>query len=348
MNRPKQMKEMSLVNYDHKYWSANAFTHYSPHSDIGLEKLGDNSDKLLGLAYLRLKFKRIHDQGFSLMENYDGPHRSGKSLSAILNSWIVDPTFEANFENRIVQDHKQFADTMERAARDFKLKGSKGIAIVVDEAGTSMGSDDWYTKWMKSLTQMMQMFGYLCPMISFVSPVKDFVNSKIRKMFQYYNRMQRYGNTCTYLYPYECKYSSMSGKPYYKKIVARINYENIKIDRIKYMKPPADLVERYMALEQNRKQDMMEDFVEQLRIDERKEVVQKRDIPAIVRKVVENYNDYAQNVKKDRVILSKGMLMYQLSLKNQEAEVVKIQAEKKLFKMKREQNKETTDFDSKK
>jgi hypothetical protein len=288
-----------------------------------------SQQSILALAYLKSIRRRVVGNGFTYLASFDGKHRSSKSTTAITFAYLWDPTFWDYFESRIVQDHIEFVNAMEQISK-LKIKGG---CIIVDEAGVSMSSSDWYERWMKTITKMVQMFGYLYPIVLFVAPVKDFVDSRLRRMFHAYYHVERYDKLKSYVTPYNVRFNAILGKWFYKKPRMRIGSQEIIVRRIVIHKPPAFIIERYQQLELNRKDKMFKGFLEELKTEEVKEAKKEVDLDDVVEFVIKNYKNYESKRSLPQLIqLDSTRLEFGLKLRQREAMFVRAEAEQVLNK----------------
>jgi hypothetical protein len=227
----------------------------------GLERVEDlnlTTEELNGLVFLKRQWRTVHIYGFTILQHFDGRQRSGKSVSAILLATIYDKTFLPNFKRRVVHSADDFLMEVER----IEKQGIKGAVIVVDEAGESMGSSDWYQAFADAINKSLMVFGYLHIIVFFVSPVKDFLLSGLRKMTNVYVRVKRYTNTETNLIIYDLDYGLKKNRMehFYKKPRLNIFGEKKIIRKLKIRNPPKWLMEQYHALEMERKPKIMSDL----------------------------------------------------------------------------------------
>lgn len=284
-------------------------------------------DELIALAYLKSTREHVIEKQFSFMASFDGRHRSGKSITAATFGYLWDKTFWQYFENRVVQDHKEFMDAIDKIAKE-KITGG---VIMVDEAGISMASADWYERWMKTITKMVQMFGYLYPVVLFVAPIKDFVDSRLRKMFHAYYKMERYDKESTTITPYNLKYNTIKNKWYYKKPIIRLGGQEIVLRRLRMTRPPEFILDRYRNLELSRKGIMLDSFMAEMRRSESKNVKQSRDINAVINFVSENHKLFeSKRSKPQDIVLDENTIEYNQELPHRLAKYVKSEAEKRL------------------
>jgi hypothetical protein len=127
-----------------------------------------------------------------------------------------------------------------------------------------MASSDYYESFMKTISKMIQMYGYLCIQTFFCAPNKDFVDSRLRRMFHSYYRIERFSNDYTLLFPYAVKYSSMVHKWFYRHPVINYQGERIVLTRIKFMKPPQFIIDKYKEFSDAHKDQMLDDFKTEL------------------------------------------------------------------------------------
>lgn len=304
------------------------------HSFTGTESIDEgrfvtalNDQQLLGLLYLKSVRRSVVGDGKSFMASFDGPHRSGKSLAAVTFSAIWDPTFLRYMERRIVQEPREFADAVENLASI----NQKGACVVVDEAGVTMSSQDWFEKWLKAITKMVQMFGYLHPMVMFVAPVKDFVDSRLRKMFHTYYKCSRHSTQFSIVKPYEVQFNSIFGKWGYRKPVIELGGNLVTLDSIRLGKPPVEILERYQALETSRKPQMLENFFNDLRKVEIEESKEKADLNKLADHVLANHHVFETRTSAAaHPKLSEILIQYGLKVKSTEARYIKSVAERKM------------------
>ncbi len=298
-------------------------------------------EELLAVSYIKSLRSHVIEKKFSFMGSFDGRHRSAKSVTAATFGYLWDESFWKYFESRIVQDHHEFMNAMDGIVKQ-KIYGG---VIIVDEAGVSMASTDWYERWMKTLTKTIQMFGMYLPVVLFVAPVKDFVDSRLRKMFHAYYKMDRYNTKETTITPYNLRYNPIKNKWFYRKPIVRIGGQEIVLSRIRFGKPPDEICDRYTALETGRKAVMFEHFMDEMKRSDVKEMREEVDPNRLIEKVVENYQIYqAKRSKPNDIILDENLLEYGLRIRNRMAKYVKLEAERKI----RDKQKETAELMAKK
>ena len=313
-------------------WKANSFTYDKVHTNTAFE--GFKQQELIALAFLKHQRDYVIKKKFSMMASFDGRHRSGKSITACLFAYLWDDTFWKYFEHRIVQDHKEFNDAIENIA---KGKGIKGAVIMVDEAGVSMSSSDWYERWMKNLTKIFQMFGYLHPIVLFVAPVKDFVDSRLRKMFHNYYKIDRYDNKMCWVTPYDVKYNTVRSKWYYKKPLVRIGGQEIQIRRLGITKPPDFLLERYAELEVGRKTKLLEKLMSS-KENEKQQTHDDTPIEEFITHVIENFHLFeSTRSKASAPIADANTITYTLNVPQRKALVIKSIVERRIKEKYREE-----------
>lgn len=294
------------------------------------QSLGNyNRQEMLGMAYwasLRYKIKHV---GLTYLASFDGRHRSGKSVAASTVGWLFDKTFADYYENRLVQEPRDFIEILERIREDE----IKGAVIQVDEAGVSMASTDWFERWMKALTKTMQVFGYLHPIVLFVAPIKDFVDARLRKMFHAYYSVSRFSNDFSVVVPYDAHYNTVRQKYYYKKPLVRFAGTKVKLDRLILGKPPEFIMKRYQDYEMSIKPAMLQSFADDIRKGEIKAVKEAPDMDAIIVKVCESPDLFSsKRYTKTDPILDAERIEFFYKIPTRMARYVKRESEVRLKK----------------
>jgi hypothetical protein len=306
---------------------------------------GFNYNNIIALAYLSSLRRQIRSVGLTYLASFDGRHRSGKSVAATTFGYLLDPTFWKYYENRLIQEPRDFIDVLETIAKE-KIDGA---VIQVDEAGISMSSTDWYERWLKALTKTMQMFGYLHPIVFFVAPIKDFVDARVRRMFHAHYAVSRYSNDFTTILPYEAYYSTIRQKYYYKKPIVRFAGNKVKLDRFILGKPPDKLLTRYQNYEESVKPNMLASFANDVRQSEIKAIKEVPDIDAVIQKVCETPDLYKMerstpaNPKLDANAIEFAFRNIKIPVR--QIRYIKTEAEKRLKKKWQELNEVKTDIE---
>jgi hypothetical protein len=189
-------------------------------------------------------------------------HNTTKSTTACLMAHLLDPTFWPNFEQRVVQSPYQFATTMQAVIDDEII----GAAVVVDEAGTTFSSGDWYEKWMKAIQKFLQTCGMLKPIILFVAPNREFIVSGMRKLIIAEHHMKKFNPAFARMSCYHVRYNFMKkGDPYiFKRPLIRIAGQNITLKHINVFEPPTWFVDRYRQLTEPDKKERMRQWTDEV------------------------------------------------------------------------------------
>jgi len=213
----------------------------------------------LSEQYLNNIYKNLHVKNLSFLGIWTGSHRVGKSVGACSFADILDPTFRDDLEKRVAYTPEEFMDVMEEEIRKKKIKGG---ACVWDETQIKHGARDWYTSINKSINAVIQAFGYLNPIVFFVTQDPSFIDSQPRKLFHSFYEIKRNDNRFNFVIPFNIKYNRRTGKPFY--VYPRFKYHyygsmfyRIKIPYIKMMKPDQELIKRYDAHSQKFKDEFL-------------------------------------------------------------------------------------------
>lgn len=189
-----------------------------------------------------------------MLAHFDGRPRSGKSVQAVIIASLLDKTFLKNFDKRIVHSSADFLNQVE----EIKKSGIKGCVIIVDEAGESMASTSWYEDMSRAISSTTQVFGYLQIIVFFVSPVRDFILNSMRKMTNVYCNVTRKSKLESSLRFYHISYNTIAQKTYYQVPKISVFDEQKTLWRIRFRNIPADILEQYQALEQDRKPGILD------------------------------------------------------------------------------------------
>lgn len=286
-----------------------------------------SDEEILGLAYLKKKRDDLITRKFSWLVAFDGRHRSGKSVSAIMIAIMFDKTFWRNFESRIVHTPEQVLEQFEIIA-DNDIHGA---CVIIDEAGASLAGSDWYEKVQKSILKTVQIFGRYNPCIFMVSPVKELISGGMRKMFHSYFKIDRYDNERSYITPYETYYSGIRGKYMNKKPQLTILGQKITLSRIAITKPPEEILTRYAELEKGRKEMLMKEFRLDVQIGELKKQRDVVDDDAQIEYIMKNQKIFASpRWKPNDPMFDPDVIKNRLHVPLSKAKYYKLTAERKI------------------
>lgn len=209
-------------------------------------------------AYLRDTFTSVHTKKFSYLATLTGGHRVGKSVGAVTFADILDPTFNDAMEERTVYEADEFSEAVEIIRRDHIIGG----AIVWDESNLGLSSRNWYSVSNKHINFTIQAFGFLRPMVFFVTQDVTFIDSQPRKLFHDFLEVKRSDNTCSKIYPFDIKINKRTGKMYYTYPRFHSLYKGgqgarLILKPLKLMKPPKKLTDRYEKHSRIRKERLM-------------------------------------------------------------------------------------------
>ena len=224
-------------------------------------------------AYLRSIWRSVHTKGFSYLCTLTGRHRVGKSLAALAFADLLDETFWKNMELRTVYTPEEFFIAIEHLDYN-KITGG---AIVWDEANLGIPSREWYNVANKSINYAIQAFGYLKPMVFFVTQDITFIDSQPRKLFHDFFEIKRNNNEYSIIYPFDMKINKRTGKVYYVYPRLSKGYQvggaRMVLRPLKLMKLPKAMIKRYEAHSIDRKRALikqMKDIVTSLKAKEDK------------------------------------------------------------------------------
>lgn len=286
-------------------------------------------DTLVALAFIRSIRNSVHIVGKGFIGSWEGPWRSGKSTSAITFSWLIDKTFEKNFENRIIHTPDNFTEYIAKVEKLYTYEHVIGTACVIDEAGNTMASHEWHSRWSITINKVLQSIGLYKPILSFVAPHKDNVNSGVRKLVNTHFTVKRNNPEFATIKPYELHYNSLAGKTWPR--FPRINFlgERLILRSIRMKGIPSEIKMLYDQLEPLRKKNLVGDNIEALQ--EKEDVKeQNMDREKMVNQIVDNYGFY---MLKNGSGLDVDIIRYQFTISNRFAKFILKMAEAKLMEL---------------
>lgn len=261
-----------------------------------------------------------------MLGSWSGRHRSGKSVSASCAGYLMDPTFWDNYESRVVKDHREFFDAWEVIDRN-KIYGA---VVQVDEAGVSMASSDWYETWIKDISKMVQMFGYLRPVVFFCAPIKDFVDNRLRRMFQNYFEVNRFSRAYCVYRPYDVGFNTFKNKAIYKTPKISLMDKDVYINRI-VITPPEFIIDRYQALEEERKPIMLRGFKDDMLKAEAAGQKREVDPNKAIDYVVQNFHFFeGDRSKPDNPVVNAIHVSFFFKVPTRTAQYIADQAKKRI------------------
>ena len=312
----------------------------SKYFDIDFEAIYPQpTPERMAKAYFNRLWRKLHVENFSLLLIFYGKHRVGKSLSAVDYCYILDETFEANMETRIVYTSRDLI----KAFRDIKTQGIKGGGIVVDEAGSGdLSNMRWYEELAKVVSAELQAVGYLNPLICFVTQNFSFINTTARKLSQGVFEVNRTNNLYSTIKPFWIENNPWITGFYRKYPIfcesrGGVASNVYKINNIKIGLPPREIKDRYVAHSQAFKDQLLLSSEESVRMDEfdkNKKRALVTGIEAIVAEVSINSDDYMSYSKKKGIAtyLNENIIRYKHNITMKDAKLVKSLCERELFK----------------
>lgn len=307
-------------------WKAKAFAWHQEKMD--LTKYGYTQDELLGLAYLKGIRREVVDKHFTWLCSISGRHRAGKSLAACAAGALWDSTFMDNFEERVIYEPKDLLVLLKKLRQERTI----GAVILIDEAGQSVSAMDWFERWQKAISKATMILGYIYPIILFNAPIRDFINSPLRKMFHAHWEVTRFSNDFCSIRPYEVKHSTTYKKPFWSKPRIDISGQQITLGQIRMSIAPDIIKDRYQKLEGFEKDKLLDTFEEDISTADVLEAKQKLDPNAVVRSVVEKYQIYQSKTSKpEKVILDPRIIRFRFNIPADMAQFIRTEAERVLM-----------------
>lgn len=237
------------------------------HSPINnnFQYFGKPNHQGIAEAYLRDIYRGVHIKKFSFLATVTGRHRVGKSVTAVALADLLDPTFKKNLEKRVVYTPYEFSQAIQDLANSTpKVIGG---CVVWDEANLGLSSRDWYTQANKHINFTVQAFGFLRPIILFVTQDVTFIDSQPRKLFHAFMEVNRTNNQYCNIRPFFVSINKRSGKMFYSYPRMKMGADRgggrvIKMKPLRLLQPPKDLLDRYDTHSVKRKSTLMRENAE--------------------------------------------------------------------------------------
>jgi hypothetical protein len=290
----------------------------------------------LAVLYLRHIHRRVHDLRFNYLGIITGKHRTGKSLGALSFSYVLDPTFFDDLENRVVY----YANDFMKALQRLKNQRIKGGCVIFDEAGVGFGSRDWYNETNKAIGGAMQVVGRYQPIVFFVSQDIKLIDSQIRKYFHGFYEMYRRDNKFATCIPYNVSFNKRTGKIYY--LYTRMDHPNedasgqtLRLNGIRLKRPPRELEKKY---EDHSK--MFKDYIMQLMENQtqthdpqtkQKKISDKQIIEEICKMGEDDLCEFlSKRSTKDSIIIDKDSIRFKYNVSDAKARFLKRKIEREI------------------
>jgi hypothetical protein len=297
-----------------------------------LEYLGEIDAKLLAILYLRHIYRRIHEYNFNFLGMITGKHRTGKSLTALTLSDLLDSSFADNLEDRVVYYPSDFMAALQK----IKAKGIVGGAIVWDEAGVGIPAREWYDISNKSISMTLQVFGRYRPIVFFVTPDVTYIDSQARKLFHGFYELSRFKTDYATAKCFDVRYNKRSTKVFYVYSRFHLKYDgvygaNLILKKINIRPPKSELEDRYEVHSKSFKDRIITQMEERTeRFQKNKIEPRKMTMDEIVNKLVENKDNPLYLTKRstpDNVIFDAKAISFDFDLPARVALHIKRRAE---------------------
>lgn len=289
--------------------------------------------RIWSALHLKHIYTRVHKHKFNFLAMVTGKHRVGKSLTALSFAHVLDPTFADNLETRVVYYADEFMDAMKSLRRNNTIGG----AIVWDEAGVGLPSREWYNISNKAVGMACQVFGYLRPIIFFVTQDVSYIDSQVRKLFHGFYEMNRLNSEYAIAKPFNVSYNKRNGKVYYR--YSRFRSSDIEqsigikvLRRIHVKRPPKSVENHYDRHSKEFKDLIMKQMKQKTEaFEERADEGKKKGIKDIIEELSTEHRDdvefLSKRSKPDDVILDKNAIRYNFDVSDSKARFIKKKAE---------------------
>lgn len=181
--------------------------------------------------------KRVMKQNRNYLVAFVGETGSGKSYAAIEFALQLDPTFTIE---RIVFSVQEFMALINSGL-------PSGSVILFDEVGVSMDSRQWYSMINKMMNYVLQTFRHRNLICIFTVPLMKFVDSNARNLMHAYVIMRgvKKSENMAYGSYYMISMNYRTNQVFTKKPRIVSGKEEIRIDYVRFKKPPKAFLAKY-------------------------------------------------------------------------------------------------------
>lgn len=284
----------------------------------------------LSLKYMSSVYNKVHRLNFNFLGMVAGKHRVGKSLFSTEFSYMLDPSFWPNLEKRVVYYPNEFMKALKILAQDEHYGG----AVVWDEAGVGLPAREWYDISNKAINYVIQVFGYLRPIVLFVSQDISYIDKQPRKIFHTFFEMTRPTKKYAVAKIFDILYDKKKDRPPYFK------YPRIRVHKgpsyilksIKIPLPPKELIDRYENHSKPFKDKIMAIMEERAKRIVYGDMKKKEySVPEIIEDILADYKYYeTRTSRKGRIILDDTAIRYTFHIPADLAKFIKSRCEKKV------------------
>ncbi len=195
------------------------------------------------------------NKGFLVV--FVGDLGSGKSYSALALAEMIDLEFDVS---KVVYKPREFLHALDRC--------EKGEVIIWDEAGVGIPAREWQTIQNKIISYILQTFRYKNVGIIFTTPSMNLLDAHVRGLMHYvlqvWGHNENNQNVCSLL---KIVHDRIRGIVDYEKFIFWDTNRGKEYDPnyIKIGKPSDDLAEEYERLAYQRKEELRQEAIEQLK-----------------------------------------------------------------------------------
>lgn len=231
---------MKLIYSQHKFQEGDVFYKWA------INRIGNNKNVIVATT---------------------GPTGSGKSLNDLRKAEII---YERKFNSKFPIENCCFsvAELMKRISSGTLKKGE---VIILEEAGVNAGSADWQNKIVKMFNYVLQAFRSMNIILFMNLPVLTMLSKQARQLVHMHMETQgiNFSDGTVNIKPLYHQLNQHSGKSYWKYLKVRQGKRAVKVQRMTFSLPSAELREKYEAKKAKFLADMTTDFTKDLEIAEK-------------------------------------------------------------------------------
>jgi len=254
-----------------------------------------------------------------------GAPQKRKSTTGVKLAMEIDAKFNLEKDMAVIKT-KDMLEVLD-------MKAKRGGVKFLDELGVGMNHRTWFSFLNQAMSYIMQTHGHEGKVVIVTAPYQDYVDNDARKLFNMIIEIERKNDKEGFVMAKvaEIQYNQKLKKIYYK--LPRIRYPNGVVKRVAWFKikyPSKEVLDRYFAISNEKKETLKNELVKEATIIERKGIKQHFNPTEYVKKIEAEPEKFV-NDSQGRRYISRDLIMNEFSeIGEMRARIIKAKAEREL------------------